>query len=131
MAASIPGLANLRLPRAIHFTHKEPGYRAEYDRIFGVPLFFESRMNAFQIDEAILGLRLSDPNPYLSQILQSHADKLLKNLENSKSFRGQVESLLVPILHTGKANMGTIAGELGVSRQTLFRRLKAEGVSFE
>jgi Helix-turn-helix domain len=37
----------------------------------------------------------------------------------------------MPILHTGEAGMDVIAGKLGVSRQTLFRRLKAEGVTFE
>jgi Arabinose-binding domain of AraC transcription regulator, N-term len=47
MLASMPDFAKLLFPKAIHFTHKEPGYRAEYDRIFRVPLFFGSHMNAF------------------------------------------------------------------------------------
>jgi len=38
---------------------------------------------------------------------------------------------LAPILPTGAANIEIIAGKLGVSRQTLFRKLKAEGVTFE
>jgi AraC-like DNA-binding protein len=37
----------------------------------------------------------------------------------------------MPVLHTGNANMDAIAGKLGISRQTLFRKLKAEGVTFE
>jgi AraC-like DNA-binding protein len=37
----------------------------------------------------------------------------------------------MPSLHTGAASMDIIAGKLGVSRQTLFRKLKAEGVTFE
>ena len=37
----------------------------------------------------------------------------------------------MPILHTGNARMDTVARKLGISRQTLFRRLKAEGVTFE
>jgi AraC-like DNA-binding protein len=51
-------------------------------------------------------------------------------LECSKSFRGRVESLLIPVLHTGEANMNAIAGKLALSRQTLFRKLKAEGMTF-
>src|SRR5713101_6484197 len=42
---STPGLASLQFPKAIRSTYIEPSYRAEYDRIFGVPLFFESHMN--------------------------------------------------------------------------------------
>jgi AraC-like DNA-binding protein len=131
MLASMPDSAHLSFPKAIHFTHKEPSYRAEYDRIFGVPLVFESHMNALLIDEAFLSMRWPHTNPYLSQILKTHADELLKNLENSKSISGRVESLLSSILHTGEASMDIIARKLGISRQTLFRKLKAEGVTFE
>jgi AraC-like DNA-binding protein len=131
LSASMPGLANLTFPKAIRFTHAEPGYRAEYDRIFGVPLFFGSHMNALLIDEAMLNMKLPRPNPYLSEILSARADELLKHLENSKSMRGRVENLLIPILHTGETSMDTIAFKLGLSRQTLFRKLKAEGINFE
>src|SRR5258708_6253250 len=128
---SMPSLANLSFPKAIRFTYKEPSYRAEYDRIFRVPLFFESHMNGFLIDEALLNMKLPRTNPYLSEILSARADELLKSLERSKTTRGRVENLLVPVLHTGEATVEMIASKLGLSRQTLFRKLKAEGVTFE
>jgi AraC-like DNA-binding protein len=118
-------------PKAIHFTHSEPAYRAEYDRVFGVPLFFGSHMNALLMDEQFLSIRLPRANRYVFGILSAHAEALLKSLESSKTTRGRVESLLMPVLHTGEATMDTIAAELGVSRPTLFRRLKAEGTTFE
>src|SRR6266404_5688094 len=131
LSASMPSLANLQFPKAIRFTHTEPSYRAEYDRIFAVPLFFGSHMNALLIDEAILNMKLPRTNPYLSEIMSARAEELLKTLESSKTTRGRVENLLIPVLHTGEASMDMIAGKLGVSRQTLFRKLKAEGVTFE
>jgi AraC-like DNA-binding protein len=131
LAASMPNFANLQFPKAIRFTYAEPSYRAEYDRIFGVPLFFESHMNALLIDEALLNMKLPRTNPYLSEILSARAEELLKSLEMSKTTRGRVENLLIPILHTGEASMDTIAVKLGLSRQTLFRRLKADGITFE
>jgi AraC-like DNA-binding protein len=118
-------------PKAIHFTHEEPGYRAEYDRVFGVPLVFGSHMNALLMDEEFLSIRLPRTNRYVFGVLSAHAEALLKSLESSKSIRGHVESLLMPILHTGEASVDMIAGKLGLSRQTLFRKLKAEGVTFE
>ena len=45
--------------------------------------------------------------------------------------RGKVESLLLPILHTGNSGINVIAGKMAMSRQTLFRRLKSEGTTFE
>jgi AraC-like DNA-binding protein len=131
MFASMPDLMKRPFLKAIRFTHKEPSYRAEYDRIFGVPLFFGSHMNALLIDEALLNMTLPRTNPYLSEILIARAEGLLENLESSKSTSGRVESLLIPLLHTGEASIDMIAGKLALSRQTLFRRLKAEGVTYE
>ncbi len=68
---------------------------------------------------------------YAFGVLTEHADALLRDLEGSKSVRGRVEGLLMPVLHTGNANMDAVAGKLGMSRQTLFRKLKAEGATFE
>src|SRR6267154_6366210 len=131
LAASMPNFADLSFPNAIRFTHAEPSYRAEYDRIFGVPLFFDSHMNALLVDEAFLNMKLPRTNPYLSEILSARAEELLKSLEMSKTMRGRVENLLIPILHTGEATVDMIASKLGLSRQTLFRILKAEGITFE
>jgi AraC-like DNA-binding protein len=131
MLSSMPDFSHLSFPKAIRFTHEEPSYRAEYDRIFEVPLFFGSHMNALLADKAFLHLSLPPPNPHLSQVLTAHAEELLKSLESSKTTRGKVEKLLTPNLHTGAASVDMIARQLGVSRQTLFRRLKAEGITFE
>jgi len=125
------GVTRWPYPKAIRFTHEEPSYRAEYDRIFGTPLVFRSHMNAILFDEELLSVRLPHTNPYVFRLLSQHAEALLTRLDNSKSARGRVESLLMPMLHTGQASMEMIAGKLGISRQTLFRKLKAEGVTFE
>jgi len=131
MAAATGGVIQWPSPKAIRFTHVEPSYRAEYDRIFGVPLEFGSSMNAILFGEELLSVRMPPPNQYLFGLLTERAEELLEKLEESKSMRGRVESLLIPILQTGEAKIETIARKLGLSRQTLFRKLKAEGVTFE
>ena len=117
--------------RAVHFTHEDPGYRTEYERIFRAPVVFGSDKNALLIDEAVLSLKLSPSNPYVLQVLSEHADALLESLGSSKTLRGQVERLLIRILHTGELSMERIANKLGLSRQKLYRKLKAEGVSYQ
>ncbi|HEY0380311.1 MAG TPA: AraC family transcriptional regulator [Pyrinomonadaceae bacterium] len=117
-------------PKAVHFTHEEPSYRAECERVFGVPLVFGSQMNALLMDEEFLSIRLPRPNRYVFGVLSAHAEALLRSLENSKTIRGRVESLLMPVLHAGDASMDVMAGKLGLSRPTLFRRLKAEGTTY-
>ena len=131
MAAATGGVTQCPSPSEIRFTHAEPSYREEYDRIFGVPLVFGSSMNAILFGEELLSVRLPQQNQYVSSLLTERAEALLEKLEDSKSMRGRVESLLIPILHTGEADMETIARKLSLSRQTLFRKLKAEDVTFE
>ncbi len=117
--------------KALHLAHREPSYRAEYDRIFNVPLVFESDRNAMLIDERFLSLRLPASNPYVARVLVERAEALLQSLAASETTRGHVEGLLTPVLHVGGTNMKAIAGKMGLSRQTLFRRLRAEGVTFQ
>jgi AraC-like DNA-binding protein len=120
-----------QLAKMVHVTHSAPAYRAEYEHILGAPVAFDSGENAILIDEVWMNHRIALQPRYVFGILSEHADALLKSLESSKSVRGRVESLLMPILHTGDVSMGMIAGRLGLSRQTLLRRLKAEGTTFE
>ena len=119
------------LIKAVHVTHAEPPYRAEYERIFGAPVTFGSSRNAMLIDPAGLAIRMPPLNPYLTGVLSERADALLAELESAKRVRGQVEQALVPLLPGGAVRMASVAARLGLSRPTLARRLRAEGTSFE
>jgi AraC-like DNA-binding protein len=116
--------------KAVHFTHAEPSYRAAYDDTFGAPVLFGQAHNALQVDPILMTLRVSMLPRYVFGVLAARADALLQALDDAQSMRGQVERLLMPILHTGEVGMDVVARTLGVSRPTLFRRLKAEGVTF-
>jgi len=118
-------------PLAVHFIHKEPSYRAEHERVFGAPVVFGAKWNALKIDEGFLSLRQPPINRYVFGVLSARAEALLKSLESSRTTRGQVESLLIPVLHTGEQNIERTAEKMGLSRPTLYRKLKAEGVSYE
>jgi AraC-like DNA-binding protein len=122
---------HLSMLKQVHVTHVQPDYRAEYDRIFQKPITFSSDWNAMQIDPAVLTTRIQPQPRYVFGVLSDRADMLLKELENSKSTCGRVESLLMPVLHTGELSMDSIAEKMALSRQTLFRKLKEEGATFE
>jgi len=117
--------------RAVHVTHSAPAYHAEYERIFRVPVVFDSDRNGFLVDESMLSFKPPVTPGYVSAVLSSRAEELLEKLESSKTTRAHVERLLVPAMKTGDLSMEHIASELGVSRQTLFRKLKSENVTFE
>jgi AraC-like DNA-binding protein len=115
----------------VHVTHPGPAHRAAYDQIWQCPIKFNAEWNAMRMDESLRMHRVQLQPRYVFGVLSAHAEQLLKDLESSKTMRGRVESLLMPILHTGDVNMDTIAAKIGQSRQTLYRNLKDEAVTFE
>ncbi|HWT11878.1 MAG TPA: AraC family transcriptional regulator [Allosphingosinicella sp.] len=117
--------------KAVHVTHPDPGYRGEYERILGAPVTFGSDRNAMRIDEDWITHRVAVQPRYAFGILTRHADAMLERLESAATTRGRVESLVLPILHTGEVGIEGIARKLGWSRDTLYRRLKSEGTTFE
>src|SRR5205814_2909198 len=88
VAAATGGVTQWPSPKAIRFTHAEPSYRHEYDRVFGVPLEFCSSMNAILFGEELLSVRMPPQNQYLFGLLTERAEELLEKLEESRSLRG-------------------------------------------
>jgi AraC-like DNA-binding protein len=117
--------------KAVHVTHARPSYGAEYERVLKAPVTFSSHRNALLVEDWWASMKLAPANRYVFGLFSERAEALLKTLEKATTVRGQVESLLIPILHTGDTGMARIAKKLGVSRPTLYRQLKAEGVSYE
>lgn len=118
--------------KAVSFTHAAPAYRQEYERVFQLPLMFGARRNAVAIDDRVLGrLRRSPVPSTVVRAVRSRAEGLLVALETEKTFRGKIEHLLSSALPTGDASIDTISHALAVSRHTLLRRLKAEGLTFD
>ena len=63
---------------------------------------------------------------FLGELFQALASE-----PQPRCFRKDVEQAIEPMLADGDAGIDRVARTLGMSRQTLYRRLKAEGVTFE
>ena len=63
---------------------------------------------------------------FLAELLQS-----LSAEPKPRCFRMEVESAIEPMLASGEVSIDRVARQLAMSRQTLYRRLKAEDVTFE
>jgi AraC-like DNA-binding protein len=125
-------LNGVELVKAVQVTHPEPSYRAEYDRIFQLPVLFNSDRNALRITGSIRQLSQTRfPPTYAAEVLRAHADAEVEKLNRNKTTRGRLETLLAAMLRSGDVSMQAVVSQLGVSRQTLFRKLRAEGTTFE
>lgn len=115
----------------VQFTHPAPAWRAEHDRIFQCPVTFSRDWNAMRLDPRITTWPVAQQPRYVFGVLTRRADDLLQELEDKKTVRGQVEAMLLPLLHTGEVGSDTVARALGFSRQTLFRKLRTEDATFK
>ncbi len=112
-------------------THPAPAHRAAYERIWKVPVMFGAERNAIRMNPAWPTLRINTGNRYAFGVLTERADALLDALRKSDSVKSAVEKRLLTVLHTGDVSIASTASAMGISRQTLYRRLKEEGATFE
>lgn len=115
---------------AVEVTHPDLGYAAEYERVLGAKVTFNAARNALRLDPRWNNHPVAQLPTYVFGVLTERADSLMQRLEAETTTAGRVERSLLPVLHKGEAGMAAVAAALGLSRQTLFRRLKAEGTTF-
>ena len=126
---SFPGA---RFEVALEVTFPPPPHLAEYPALFRIPVTFEAPRNALQIDPRWVSAdTLFEPgHAYAFAVFTRHADTLLDELKSDDSVKALVEGHILPRLHEGSLSMDRVAREAGMSRQTLYRRLKDEGLTF-
>lgn len=112
-------------------THPDRGTGAALQRALGVPVRFGAARNALRVSVAWQDYRIAQYPRYAFGLFCAHADRLLADLDASRSVAGQVERAILPLLHTGTVSAAAVAGQLGLSGQGLYRALRAEGTSFE
>lgn len=126
------GLGEVAIFEAVSFTHAAPTYRQEYERIFELPLTFDATYNGIALDPTVLDrMRRTAVPSTIARAVRNRADVLLRDFDVERTFRGKIEGLISAALPTGEANVDAIAGHLAMSRHTLLRRLKTEGVVFD
>lgn len=69
--------------------------------------------------------------PSAAHFLRSIARAYIAAVEKKSPLRREVERRIELLLDSGEAGIERIAADMGLSRQTLYRRLKADGATFE
>jgi AraC-like DNA-binding protein len=118
------------LPRKACFVWSKPAYWREYLAVFGNRLTFESERNVIILDASLLDLPICSANTYLKQMLREQAIQTLRTLDSPTNLVERVCAGIQRHLTNQTLSVASISQELGVTRQTLYRRLKTDGVTF-
>ena len=112
------------------FQHAEPHYVQEYERIFAVPVRFDAPASSIHFRAAFLDLPIRRANPYLRRILSEHATRVFSQDHSDTKTSARVTSYVTQQAHEGGLGVEQCARSLGMSRQTLHRRLRREGTTY-
>lgn len=118
------------LPMGVGFTHTDPGYAEEYKNVFGISVEFEQKECSIRITREDSMQTIPHHQSYLLDLLQEHANNLLDTLNSADPTTTQVRQIIAKSLPEGKADIEHVSEHLHMSRWTLARHLKTEGVTF-
>lgn len=124
-------LNNEIMPLEIGFLHPAPDYVDEYTRVFGINVKFDQKVCYISLPSKVIYSKITHRDSYLESFLTNHAEKLLLELKTSSSIKKQVKNVIVKKLYQGLVDVEFVSDKLNMSRSTLFRRLKEEGLTFK
>lgn len=120
------------IPKYMSFQHSAPSYAKEYESTFKAPIKFDQPTTAIVFERKLLDAKIKLNNPYLLNILTDYAEKLLKKITVKNNIQAQVRRFIKANLEDNDAlDVKLAAKKLNMSRHTLYRKLKKEGVSFQ
>lgn len=114
----------------IEFTWSKPDYADHYEAIFRCPITYGASRNALEMHPEALSWPVGQNPAYVFSMLTDRADALLEELQRSDTTGERLRSLMASALHRGDLSADACASQLGMSRQTLYRRLKAEDLTY-
>jgi AraC-like DNA-binding protein len=118
-------------PREVHFRHAERGTRAELERAFGCPVKFGQPDNRLVFRSWQLRTASRLANPRVAEQIEKFAVALVARETPPATFRERVEDAARLLLATNRrAEIATVARQLGVSARSLQRRLEDEHTTF-
>jgi AraC-like DNA-binding protein len=124
-------LVDRNLPAVIHFAHRRPNEASVLDAYFAGRVTFGAIADEISFEEKAGQLPIVRADPYLDEILVNYCEQALStHRANFSSLRSKIENAIAPLLPHGEAKFDKIAQKLGMSRRTLARRLKGEGLTF-
>lgn len=114
----------------LEVAHNTPDYAGEYQRVFGGPVSFGAGVTRLAFSSQFLSHPIPRRNPYVYSAVLQQVNALLAKIQTRRSFSRKVRRLISRQMSTERIDADSLARQCHMSRQTLYRRLKKEGLSF-
>lgn len=129
-------------PVKVGLPFPEPDDKALYEALLGCPVIFNTSCLMVDIPSNLMWMTISSSDPYLRKIFDRQAEALLVTRQHSQSLRGaaspgdevdfleQLQQQLLMAMKNGDTQASRLAGEMGYSLRTFYRKLADEGYSY-
>ena len=111
--------------------HRRGNQSSELSAFFGCDIDFAGPADEIAFPAGTRNIPFVSADPYLNELLIANFEEALSRRPATQgSLRTAVENAIAPLLPHGKARVGDVARQLGLSQRTLARRLVAEGLTY-
>ncbi|PTU28249.1 AraC family transcriptional regulator [Stenotrophobium rhamnosiphilum] len=121
------------LLKAIHFEHSRPANSdtaRKYFAFFKCPVYFDKPTSCIVTPSSMLKTKLHHSDSFLKDLLDQHAQNLLKQREQVFSLPDEVKQLVSAMIIDGVPTKDTVAMQLGLSGRSLHRKLEELGTGY-
>lgn len=115
----------------IHLDVPQTQLREQMQSVFNCPMYFAQKQNSLLFASHYLNKPIKQSVESLGPFLANAPERLLSHYQKDDSVSSQVRRLLNEISDFDNINLETVSQELALSSQSLSRRLKREGHSFQ
>jgi AraC-like DNA-binding protein len=114
----------------VMFQHEKPAYAERYEHYFSCPVRFSQSGTGLAFKASYLDFEIPRHSPSLYRVLSSHLEGLLGVLRRRGRVSMQVARIVRQKLSKEDLDADYVAYRLNMSRNTLYRHLKKEGLSY-
>jgi AraC-like DNA-binding protein len=132
------GIGALRLmagtewaPVEVQFEHAAPPDTAEHTRVFGAPVAFGCKGNAFVIERDFCAREIPAADRRLYGVLERQLDRLLDEAPPDDGLQSRVRRAVARAVRHGDPPLAQVAAAVGCTPRTLQRRLREAGTDFK
>lgn len=118
-------------PLEVRFEHESRDGAYTHEKVFGAPVLFGRRTNAFAFRRRDLDARMNGQDPYLYSIIEPFLKSRCDIHQNPEDFATTVRNQIQMHLGDVPPTIAEIARVFGVTDQSLQRQLREHGVTFQ
>ena len=117
-------------PREVHLTSERPRATSVHESFFRAPVRFNQSTNRLVVDRSTVDATQPNADAILSEILNSHAQRMLKGLPPNLDFLDEVRQVVRFEIERGRVGLAGTARQMALSPRALQRALHSHGTSF-